>query len=201
MSVTRSLLSEFRPLFRMLDDPFYADSDPFSVALRDQQGRDQRDSVSNFIRSPHVHMTDETDRYIVEAEVPGVRKENLDISIGDNGRSLTIKGNTVVSSSGPEETSVQQAESPAARSAAAQSPAVQSPAAQSPVGASTSTDVTTTSQQPQQVQRWSSRSSFARTIWLPRPVDPSKVTASLDHGILTLEIPKLQATTHRVTIA
>lgn len=55
--------------------------------------------------------------------------------------------------------------------------------------------------QEQPRQRWSTRSSFARTIWLPRPVDASKVAAKLDHGVLTLEVPKLQAQTQRITVA
>jgi HSP20 family molecular chaperone IbpA len=33
---------------------------------------------------------------------------------------------------------------------------------------------------------------FSRTIWLPRPVDPNKVSAKLQDGILTLTIPKAE---------
>lgn len=95
MSITRSLLNEFRPLFQMLDEPLYATaSDPFALVTR-QRGDESPNIVT---RSPQVHMTEEDNRFVVEAEVPGVPKENLDISIGDNGRSLTIKGNTFASS-------------------------------------------------------------------------------------------------------
>lgn len=121
MSVTRSLLNEFRPLFRLLDDPFDTASDPFTVAPRAQQAdREQEQSnaiqslfgvpSSTLTRSPHVHMTEEGDKYIVEAEIPGVPKENLDVSIGDNGRSLTIKGNTFASSEQSEVTPQSQAQ-------------------------------------------------------------------------------------------
>ncbi|KIO32661.1 hypothetical protein M407DRAFT_66431, partial [Tulasnella calospora MUT 4182] len=101
MSLTRTLLNEFRPVFQMLDDQFFAD--PFSVIPQRHtpQTNDSNSQVSpwsNITRTPHVHLTDEADKYVVEAEVPGVPKENLDISIGDNGRSLTIKGNTFSSS-------------------------------------------------------------------------------------------------------
>lgn len=39
-------------------------------------------------------MAEEDNRFLVRAEVPGVPRENLDVSIGDDGRSLTIKGST-----------------------------------------------------------------------------------------------------------
>jgi len=191
MSVTRSLLNEFRPLFQLLDDPFYA-ADPFSVATRQRQDRDQSNALQSIfsesqstVRSPHVHMNEEDNRYVVEAEIPGVPKENLDISIGDNGRSLTIKGSTFASSEEPAPATQGQAQTGELQSGAA--------------GETQVTESTEGQAQPQ--RRWTSHSSFARTIWLPRPVDAGRVAAKLDHGVLTLEIPKLQATTQRITVA
>ena len=35
-------------------------------------------------------------------------------------------------------------------------------------------------------------SSFTRTIWLPRAVDVSQISAKLDHGVLTLQVPKME---------
>lgn len=35
-------------------------------------------------------------------------------------------------------------------------------------------------------------STFTRTVWLPRPVDSSNVSAKLEHGILTVTVPKAQ---------
>lgn len=40
--------------------------------------------------------------------------------------------------------------------------------------------------------QWVSRSSFSRTIWLPRPVDAAKVSGKLEDGVLKLKIPKLE---------
>ncbi|KAG8900939.1 hypothetical protein FRB99_005664 [Tulasnella sp. 403] len=219
MSLTRSLFNEFRPFFRMLDDPFFSDSDPFSVTPREQQvqrDREQSNAIQSLFwgpggtitRSPRVHLTDEADKFVVEAEVPGVPKENLDISIGDNGRSLTIKGNTTASSADTGDASV----STPAQESSAQAPLGQASSSTEgknpslPVEAhhmltSDPSAVARTPQEAQPSQRWSYRSSFERTIWLPRPVDPSKVSAKLDHGVLTLEIPKLQANTHRITVA
>ena len=59
---------------RLFDDPFFAHS---TNALR-----------------PAVDVTEEGNSYIVEAELPGVKKENLQVRIGDGGRSVTIEGKT-----------------------------------------------------------------------------------------------------------
>ncbi|KAG8909873.1 hypothetical protein FRC00_009289 [Tulasnella sp. 408] len=191
MSLTRSLLNEFRPFFRLLDDPFYATGDPFSVVPRQQQSERDRDALQHhlwdpnrngpIIRSPHVHLNDEEGKYVVEAELPGIKKENLDVSIGDNGRSLTIKGHASASFDDTAQQGSAEASSSRTGSTEAQRDAPEA-------------------QQPAPTQRWSTRSSFERTIWLPRPVDAQNVSAKLDHGILTLEIPKLQAQTQRVTV-
>lgn len=39
---------------------------------------------------------------------------------------------------------------------------------------------------------YSGTSSFTRTVWLPRPVDSSKITAKLSDGILMLKAPKME---------
>ena len=51
-------------------------------------------------------------------------------------------------------------------------------------------------------EQWFSRSSFSRTIWLPRAVDASKITAKLEDGILKLVVPKVesQKEKHKITV-
>lgn len=34
--------------------------------------------------------------------------------------------------------------------------------------------------------------SFSRTVWLPRPVDPKNVTASMKDGVLTISVDKAE---------
>ncbi|KAG8951119.1 hypothetical protein FRC04_006778 [Tulasnella sp. 424] len=216
MSLTRALFNEFRPVFQMLDDPIFAD--PFSVVpqRRTPQTNDSNSQVSpwsKIARTPHVHLTDEADKYVVEAEVPGVPKENLDISISDNGRSLTIKGDTFSSSESASEGKGKEKEvvsesttseepAPAEGTTPSESATPSNPVLTERSAATDSTAETTIAKQEEQPQaRWSTRSSFARTIWLPKPVDAQKVTAHLNSGILTLEIPKLQAQAHRITVA
>ncbi|KAG9020519.1 hypothetical protein FS837_008134 [Tulasnella sp. UAMH 9824] len=200
MSLTRALFNEFRPVLQMLDDPFFAD--PFSIVPQRHNSQTSNSNTqispwSAITRTPHVQLNDEADKYVIEAEVPGVPKENLDVSIGDNGRSVTIKGNTFSSSEevteekGKEEPKVA-TESQAGEEASGDKPATTE-------GNSSETAVTKKKSQTQ--PRWSARSSFERKIWLPKPVDAQKVAARLEHGILTLEVPKLQAQTHRITVA
>lgn len=43
-------------------------------------------------RQPALDVSEHGNDYIVEAEIPGVKKENLEVRVGDNGRSLTIEG-------------------------------------------------------------------------------------------------------------
>lgn len=106
MSLNRQFYNDF-------DNPFILAFDPYSLVPRHQsRDRTQSNAVQPFdegsrfmtssgltTRSPNVHLSDEGDHYFVEAEVPGIRKENLDVSIGDNGRSLTIRGGAAVSGS------------------------------------------------------------------------------------------------------
>jgi hypothetical protein len=65
--------SSQRPL---LEDAFFRD--PFQSALR-----------------PAVDVSEEGNNYVVEAELPGVKKENVQVRIGDGGRSVTIEGRVV----------------------------------------------------------------------------------------------------------
>ncbi|KAG8860266.1 hypothetical protein FRB91_004054 [Serendipita sp. 411] len=39
-----------------------------------------------------LDMVDKGDTFSIEADLPGVKKENLNVRIGDNGRSLVIEG-------------------------------------------------------------------------------------------------------------
>jgi len=38
----------------------------------------------------------------------------------------------------------------------------------------------------------SGSSVFTRTVWLPRPIDTSKVSAKLQDGVLTMSVPKAE---------
>ena len=95
MSLTRNFFREFRPLFRVLEDPFFGRA-PFAYNGRGRSVFD--DPFFGLARSglhPAVDVAEEGNSYIIEAELPGVRKEDINVEVGDNGRSVTIQGKIV----------------------------------------------------------------------------------------------------------
>ncbi|RPD62403.1 HSP20-like chaperone [Lentinus tigrinus ALCF2SS1-7] len=174
MSLTRQFFRELRPLFRMLEEPFGRPSTyyPSTRAFLDDPFFN---SPASGVR-PAIDVSEQGNTYIVEAELPGVKKENVDVRIGDGGRTLTIEGKVFSGSAEPQQTQQAQA----------------STEAQQPT--SSSTEVTA-SQTPEQTAISTERtfrgtSKFTRTVLLPQPVDSSKVTAKLSDGVLTVTIPK-----------
>ncbi|KAJ7250878.1 HSP20-like chaperone [Mycena haematopus] len=88
MSIAR-ILNEFRPIFRMLDEPLARSSFGRSRSLFD----DPFFSLNReMLRGPALDVREAGNTYLVEAELPGVKKENLEIRIGEGGRSLSIQG-------------------------------------------------------------------------------------------------------------
>ena len=83
-----ALWAQPRSLF---DDPFFHPSSivPHSRALFDSPFF----HPSNILR-PSLDVTDQGKEYVVEAHLPGVKKENLEVRVGDAGRSVTIEGKT-----------------------------------------------------------------------------------------------------------
>ena len=98
MSLSRNFFREFRPLFRVLEDPFFGRT---SGALIGPGARGHSvfdDPFFGLARSglrPAVDVAEEGNSYIIEAELPGVRKEDINVEIGNNGRSVTIEGKIV----------------------------------------------------------------------------------------------------------
>jgi len=95
--------------------------------------------------APAMDVKEDADAYTVHLEVPGLKSENIQLSLQDN--ALTVRG-----------TKEQKAE--------------------------------TGDNQYRRVER--SYGSFARSVTLPRPVDGGKVTANMEHGVLTIVLPKLE---------
>lgn len=93
MSIGR-LLHEFRPLFRMLEEPLTTRGTPTLYGFPHRSFLPDPFFASPSTIHPALDLTEEGDNYIVEAELPGVKKENVDITVGDGGRSVTIQGRT-----------------------------------------------------------------------------------------------------------
>lgn len=181
MSLARSFLNDFRPLFRMLEDPFM--TAPFSRV------RPTAFEPFAFQRQASVEISEEGNDIVVQAEVPGVQKENLDVHLGNNGQSLTIEGRVhrLNKSNAP---AIEQAKPDAGENttqgrllSASLSPLTfADPRLSDLVKSNSSAEVPAESEL---------RSSFTRTLWLPQRVDGQKASAQLADGILTLRIPKV----------
>ncbi|TFK74878.1 HSP20-like chaperone [Pluteus cervinus] len=169
MSISR-LMHEFRPLFRMLEEPISRSPALFNGFPRSfLEDPFMRPGFSR----PAVDVTEENGKYIVEADLPGVRKESIEVRIGDDGRSVTIEGK-LRQSSKPSENGTDQATG-----------------GSSSAGMYTSTVATDASNQKISTERaYTNNAYFTRTVWLPRPVDTNNVVARLEDGVLKLTVTK-----------
>jgi len=93
MSIARSLLREFRPLFRMLEEPLRSPSYIGALPTRAFDDPFFGFQSPNLLR-PAIDVSEKGSEYVVEAELPGVKKEDVEVRIGDGGRSVTIEGKT-----------------------------------------------------------------------------------------------------------
>ncbi|CUA73376.1 hypothetical protein RSOLAG22IIIB_05266 [Rhizoctonia solani] len=152
MSLSRGFFNDFHPLFRLVEDPQASYSGSPAAQRSNQQ---QRQAV--------VDVSEEEKEYVVRAELPGVQKKDLDIHIGNDGRSLSIEGH------------VHRTNKPAQ----AASPAPEQPKATNEPNAPEQTSAT-----------YDYRSTFSRTVWFPHAVDGNNTRANLVDGILTLNLPK-----------
>ncbi|KAJ3716922.1 HSP20-like chaperone [Lentinula raphanica] len=176
MSIARQLFNEFRPLFRMLEEPMTRSP----AALRYNSIFNDPFFNSPALARPAVDVSEEGNKYIIEAELPGVPKEDVDVRIGDHGHSVTIEGKVTSRRGGP--ASAPMPENGNAGEASA-------PAA----GETTTTTVANQSEPSNQIsteRQFINNASFTRTVWLSRPVDGNNVTAQLKDGVLTLSLPK-----------
>ncbi|KAI5122785.1 hypothetical protein M0805_000129 [Coniferiporia weirii] len=187
MSLTRHFLHELRPLFRMLDEPLGLQHPAFRSVLSRQSGSPFALGGpffgSGFVNAPAIDLSEESNAYVVEAELPGVKRENIEVRIGDNGRSLTIEGRTFTRSGAPASEGEEKPNE------------VPAPSSDTPSTNGEPQAVAQTGNAPTVLsteRTFSSSSSFSRTIWLPSRVDGSDVSAKLVDGILTVRIPKAE---------
>jgi len=189
MSLSRNFFREFRPLFRTLEDPFFGRP---SVAYGSRGHSVFDDPFFGLARSglrPAVDVAEEGNSYVIEAELPGVRKEDINVEIGNSGRSVTIEGK-IVRRSGQQEQPTTEASTNG-----------QAQEGEHPLGKNLTrtrfltTLLFTASSEPTKisVERESTGyTTFTRSITLPTQVDASKVSAKLVDGVLTLTVPKAE---------
>ncbi|KAL1950292.1 hypothetical protein VTO73DRAFT_5416 [Trametes versicolor] len=184
MSLARQFFREMRPLFRMLEEPLgrppaYMSGFPGPRALFDDPFFNSPAGLR-----PAVDVSEQGNNYIVEAELPGVKKENVNVRIGDGGRTLTIEGKVFSRSGEPEQQPADASSSSAAGTSGASEGASEGSQALTTKGPESNALSTE--------RVFSGTSTFTRTVVLPRPVDSSKVTAKLSDGVLTVTVPKAE---------
>ena len=207
MSLTRHFFRELRPLFRMLEEPFGRSPSYMGGRFPPREFFDDPFFNSPSMLRPAVDVSEQGDKYVVEAELPGVKKENVNVRIGDGGRTLTIEGKVFSRSGEPQQAQTADASSSAAGSSGTTDGASEGTQIHRllPNRASslihlpqTGTQALTT-KQPESTalsteRLFSGTASFTRTVVLPTPVDSSKVTAKLSDGVLTVTVPKAEDT-------
>ncbi|KAG6910677.1 hypothetical protein DXG01_008721 [Tephrocybe rancida] len=174
MSISRQLV---RDLFRMLEEPLIRPPAHFN-GLSHVGPRYSLFDGPNFGR-PALDVREEGNKYVLEAELPGVRKDNIEVRIEDAGKSVTIEGKVVETRGEPQngEASTEAAKSSEGDSSTAVANAVASDDGGNQISSE---------------RTFTNNTAFRRTVWLPRPVDGQDVTAKLDHGILTITVKKAQ---------
>lgn len=190
MSISRSIFRELGPLFRALDDPFHFAGHssflPVTSALRSL----------NAPAFPSLDISEKKDAFIVEADVPGVQKEDLDITIGDQGRSVTIASLSSLSG----EKAIQpgaEVSQPDNHQSTDQSQGqiycifITSETKKADIFFPQDSRFPVATRQ-HLTERGALFTSFSRTFWLPQPVKPTGVEAKLKDGVLTLTIPKAE---------
>ena len=197
MSLTRQLFRDMRPFFRMFDEPMRTPTYMGFPQMRSMLD-DPFFRYPNSLR-PAVDVSEEGNNYVVEAELPGVKKENVQVRIGDGGRSVTIEGKVVERSAGAAQPEAQPAQAAAETDAATPAPVEGKSHRPSTIAnlpdtpcASGSKEVAPTAQSNQisSERQFVGSTSFTRTVWLPRRADPERVSAKLNDGVLTVTIPK-----------
>jgi len=188
MSLLRYMLNDLRPLVRMLDEPLAPSRLPTTSSFLSSPTFSPlfRDSFFQELRQPTLDVHEDKDgkAYLVEAELPGVRKEDVEVRIAEGGRGLTIEGKVSRRSGFGQQ--AQPAEGSTANASATPAEGA----------TSDSTAVTKTSDNANAVQPYQGwqtyESTFSRYVGFPKPVNPEGVTAKLENGILSLRVPQAE---------
>ena len=191
-----ALFSPFYPVLRPEQSLFDVFDDHPFINLQSSFFRD----AANARTYNRANVSETETEYKIEVDVPGYQKSEINLEYGHDGKTLIVSGKTEKSyEEGPDETpkGVTLEEVPEEGEKPAQptitSSAVAETTKETSVGA------------PAEPKYWvSERSvgSFSRTFSLPAGLDLDKAKATLDHGVLTVVIPKAtKQKVSRITIA
>lgn len=188
MSLTRQFMREMRPLFRMFEEPLRTPAYMGFPAMRSMLDEPFFQYPTSL--RPAVDISEQGNNYIVEAELPGVKKENVQVRIGDGGRSVTIEGKVVRGEGQAPAAAPTEGEAPAAPAQGAEGTQRVAETVNATEDTSTGAVTESAANQLSSERSFVGAASFTRTVWLPRQADPAGVTAKLNDGVLTVTIPK-----------
>ncbi|KAG9307762.1 hypothetical protein G9A89_023327 [Geosiphon pyriformis] len=183
MSLTRNIFpniaQELSRAFSLLDEPLFQAGRRLTPAFPSL-------TAPTRIFTPSVDVAETDKNYLIEAEVPGMKKDDLSVEFLDD-NTLILKGKI------ERGTDAGQPEQEQLRTVDATQSLEQSE--------DSSTDIQTLgSQRP---TYWSSErviGSFSRAFQFPGRIEPQKVKASYKDGILSVVVPKVETHGTRIPI-
>ncbi|KAG2186190.1 hypothetical protein INT43_002628 [Umbelopsis isabellina] len=185
MSLNRvfpEILRDASRAFALLEEPM------FNVARRNAFP-----SLSSMMRYPATDIRETKDAYVLEAELPGIRKEDVDIEFQDN--TLVLRGKL--------ERTTQHGEPPQA------APATPAESETTQAVESASSGDTSVVQKDAQTSKdltphwWSNEritGSFSRSFTFPGSVQTDAIKAAYKDGVLSITVPKAQKASSRINI-
>jgi HSP20 family protein len=181
-----SLNRVFPEFFRDASRAFALLEEPMFNAAR----RNAFPSMQSLMRYPATDIRETKEAYILEAELPGIRKEDVDIQFQDN--TLVLRGKM--------DRSIQQGEKVPAAAAtenATTTDVVNNETGESSVVAKDDSDKDLTP------HWWSNEritGSFSRSFSFPASVQSDAIKAAYKDGVLSITVPKAQQTSSKINI-
>jgi HSP20 family protein len=175
MSLINRVFPEVSRAFSLLDEPI------FNVARRSVPTFFPLNDRQSFFR-PSVDISETDKNYIVEAEVPGMKKENLSVEFLNDGHTLVMKGKIDHASEQSSTEGVPTSDGGTKESL-------------------TSTDAAATD--ANKPTFWTSertRGHFQRSFQFPGTIDPENVKASYKDGVLSIVVPKVERHGKQISI-
>ncbi|KAH8556644.1 HSP20-like chaperone [Umbelopsis sp. PMI_123] len=185
MSLNRVFPEFFRDAsraFALLEEPM------FNVARRNAFP-----SMQSLMRYPATDIRETKEAYILEAELPGIRKEDVDIEFQDN--TLVLRGKM-------ERSSHHQSDNVQASAATPESTATSTEVTNSETG---ETSVVTKEDTDKDLTPhwWSNEritGSFSRSFSFPASVQSDAIKAAYKDGVLSIIIPKAEKASSKINI-
>ncbi|KAI8881678.1 HSP20-like chaperone [Backusella circina FSU 941] len=181
-------LRDMQQTMSMLEQPLF-NAARRSLISAQNPNRGFPSLLTNF---PTTDMVEHQDGYELQAELPGMKKEDVQIELADS-QTLVLKGtiNQKISKSSTEEAPVTEATSEAKTDTEATQVATTPETAETAV------------QHPAKQQWWVNErvsGSFSRTFSFPTPINANEIKAKYEDGVLKIDIPKSTKQVHQINI-